>query len=194
MKTLLTFFVLFFSYSVLAEDISDFQIEGMSIGDSLLDYFSEEKILKNKINYTFNNNKFYAIDLDKMSFLNVYDGGELYLKTNDKKYIIYSIVGALTYKKNINDCYEKKDEIVDVLSKIFIDAKKIDYGTYNHPDDKSGKSKGTSVWFNFKSGAGASVYCIDWSKEIESERIWIDHLRVSVYSKEYQYWLNNEAY
>ena len=42
MKTLLTLFVVLFSSSVLAEDISDFQIEGMSIGDSLLDYFSEE--------------------------------------------------------------------------------------------------------------------------------------------------------
>ena len=46
MKILLTLFVLFFSSSVVAEDISDFQIEGMSIGDSLLDYLSEEKILK----------------------------------------------------------------------------------------------------------------------------------------------------
>ena len=44
MKILLTLFVLLFSPSVLAEDISDFQIEGMSVGDSLLDYFSEEEI------------------------------------------------------------------------------------------------------------------------------------------------------
>ena len=33
-----------------ADDIRDFQIEGMSIGDSLLDYISENEI-KNKINY-----------------------------------------------------------------------------------------------------------------------------------------------
>ena len=30
-----------------ADDIRDFQIEGMSIGDSLLDYFSEEQIKNN---------------------------------------------------------------------------------------------------------------------------------------------------
>ena len=47
MKTLLTFFVLLFSSSVIAEDISDFEIEGMSIGDSLLDYFSEDEIINN---------------------------------------------------------------------------------------------------------------------------------------------------
>ena len=29
-----------------ADDIRDFQIEGMSIGDSLLDYYSKDEILK----------------------------------------------------------------------------------------------------------------------------------------------------
>ena len=44
MKTFLTFFVLLFSSSLFADDISDFQIEGISIGDSLLNYFSEDEI------------------------------------------------------------------------------------------------------------------------------------------------------
>ena len=49
MKTLLVLLLsLFFlsSPSVFADDISDFEIEGMSIGDSLLDYMTEEEILK----------------------------------------------------------------------------------------------------------------------------------------------------
>jgi len=48
MKKLSTYlFLILFSFQTLslADDISDFQIEGMSIGDSLLDYFSEEEIL-----------------------------------------------------------------------------------------------------------------------------------------------------
>ena len=45
MKILLTLFVLLFSSSVVADDISDFEIEGMSIGDSLLDYMTEEEII-----------------------------------------------------------------------------------------------------------------------------------------------------
>ena len=47
MKILLTLFVLLFSSSVFADDISDFQIEGMSIGDSLLDYFTKKEIQEN---------------------------------------------------------------------------------------------------------------------------------------------------
>ena len=54
MKILLTLFVLFFSSLVFADDISDFQIEGISIGDSLLDYMSEEKI-KTELNSVENN-------------------------------------------------------------------------------------------------------------------------------------------
>ena len=51
MKIILTFFVLLFSSSVVAEDIADFQIEGMSVGDSLLDYFKEEEILNNQLEF-----------------------------------------------------------------------------------------------------------------------------------------------
>jgi len=41
MKRLLLILILTFSYQTLtkADDISDFEIEGMSIGDSALDYF-----------------------------------------------------------------------------------------------------------------------------------------------------------
>ena len=46
MRVFLSVLILIFSLQSLikADDISDFEIEGMSIGDSLLDFFSEEKI------------------------------------------------------------------------------------------------------------------------------------------------------
>ena len=74
MKILLTLFVLLFSSSVVAEDISDFEIEGISIGDSLLDYMSEEEI-KNEIRI----NK-YMYDYLTDEF------GEVYLFKNFKTY------------------------------------------------------------------------------------------------------------
>ena len=45
-----------------ADDIRDFQIEGMSIGDSALDYFSEEKILNNRAHY-FKDKKFTPVEI-----------------------------------------------------------------------------------------------------------------------------------
>ena len=59
MKILLTLFVLLFSSSVLAEDISDFQIEGMSIGDSLLDYLTKNEIEESKSDFYPNSKEYY---------------------------------------------------------------------------------------------------------------------------------------
>ena len=50
MKIILAILVLIFSLQSLtkADDITDFEIEGMSIGDSLLNYISDNQIKKNK--------------------------------------------------------------------------------------------------------------------------------------------------
>ena len=50
MKTLLTLFVLLFSSSVVAENYK-FEIEGVSLGDSLLDYMSKNEINKNTVDF-----------------------------------------------------------------------------------------------------------------------------------------------
>ena len=63
MKILLTLFVLYFSSSVVAEDISDFEIDGMSIGDSLLDYFSEKEITNADTTIYPKSKSYYSINL-----------------------------------------------------------------------------------------------------------------------------------
>ena len=50
-----------------ADDIQDFQIEGMSVGDSLLDYFSEKEINDN-IRNIYVDKKFTMV-----SFYNLFD-------------------------------------------------------------------------------------------------------------------------
>ena len=51
MKRLLAYLLLVLSFTFIfnakADDIRDFEIEGISIGESLLKYFDEETILKN---------------------------------------------------------------------------------------------------------------------------------------------------
>ena len=48
MKAILIFLILIISLQswTKADDISDFEIEGISIGDSVLDFFSEDEIKK----------------------------------------------------------------------------------------------------------------------------------------------------
>ena len=51
-----------------ADDIRDFQIEGMSIGDSALDYFSEQEILADKPNWFKDNEYSIANNLELETF------------------------------------------------------------------------------------------------------------------------------
>ena len=79
MKKLSTYlFLILFSLSApsFADDIRDFEIEGMSIGDSLLDYFSEKEIRKNISNvYSYIEDKtFVATGFDeKLISLKTYE-------------------------------------------------------------------------------------------------------------------------
>ena len=95
-KLLILLFSLFFlsSLSVFADDISDFQIEGMSIGDSLLDYFSE-KTIQDSIFHDYykeykEGNKFIRVEFWKLD-LDIYDVLSAHIKPNDKNYINYEL-------------------------------------------------------------------------------------------------------
>ena len=89
MMRLFLILILTFSFQSLssADDISDFQIEGMSIGDSLLDFYSEEGINKN---YWPNSNKYYY-SWFKIDDSSEYNEVQVIIKDNDKKYIIESL-------------------------------------------------------------------------------------------------------
>ena len=194
MKKLSTYlFLLLFSFQVpsWADDIRDFQIEGMSVGDSLLDYFTEEEIKKKKKEHYYLNKDYYASDFVSSGF-ETYEIVQIHWKTNDKNYIIKSIDGIFYYDNNPTDCYKKMDGIVAELSDIFIYARIDDDGIQNHPADKSGKSKTKTVYIYLKNGGAVQVGCADFDeKEKPTSR---DHLRVSVNSNEIIEWLVNKAY
>ena len=173
-----------------ADDISDFEIEGMSIGDSLLDYFSEEKIKKGKKNY-YKDNEFSTFELVHLPESKIYDGLQALYKTKDKKYIIYSITGTLDCINDFTVCKKAWKKIVLDLVELFKnDAVINDRGTYNHPADESGKSKVTEIRFEFNSGDRATVEMTDWSKKIG----YYDNIRVNIDTKEIAEWLYNNTY
>jgi hypothetical protein len=132
--------------------------------------------------------------MDYENSFKVYDVLDIHLKTNDKKYKIKGIAGVIYFKKNINDCYKKQDDIVSELSQIFKTAKIDDEGTTAHPADKTGKSKTTDIYFNFKSGDSVQVSCYDWSEKITKKFRYGDHLRVSIIPNELSEWFKNEAF
>ena len=171
-----------------ADDIRDFQIEGMSIGDSLLDYFSEEKIIKSK-RRTFEHKSFYIASIADSKFI-TYESIDFYLKTNDKKYKIYAINALIFYRDRIKECTKKKAEILIELEKS-LDKKFIDTGTFPHTLDESGLSKQIQSVYEFSSGANVRVECYDWTNKMKKKFNVEDNLSIGILSREIQYWIDN---
>ena len=175
-----------------ADDIRDFQIEGMSIGDSALNYFTEEEIEEGeKIFYE--HNKFITVLFYKHPSLKVYDSVSFIYKPNDKKYKIYGVEGTLYFRNNVIDCYKKQDEIVSELFKLFGNEAKINTYTGKHRDDKSGNSKYTVSDFDFKTGSSVRVMCYDWSEKMTEKNRWYDSLLVAINSAEFMNFLTDLA-
>ena len=178
-----------------ADVISDFQIERMSIGDSLSDYFTKKEIRvkrKERIKYP-NSNKFTAITFDEHPKLKVYDSVQINVKTKDKKYIIYSISGINYFDNNISKCKEQMKLISNELIEIFSNASNINQ-TKKHEYDKSGESLIYQSIFDMDNGAEARVECYDWSKKMFKKHNLEDQLIVSILSDDFSYFMANEAY
>jgi len=176
-----------------ADDISDFEVEGMSVGDSLLDYFSkdeiEQAISRSVSNYK--SNKFYRATFISSNF-EIYDALFSHLKLDDKNYKIYAIGSALDFPKDVKNCNIKRIEIANELKGLFVNYDINEYKK-EHEQDTTGQSFIDATDFYFSNGESARVMCFDWSNNFE-DKGFVDHLRISLYSKEFKYWLNNEAY
>jgi hypothetical protein len=187
MKCFSIFILLVFivSSNVKADDIRDYQLEGISIGDSLLSYFDEKKI-KNSKRY---DNKNTSWTSDKMFQLRIPKVGSyteilFALKKNDKNYIIYGISGLEKMEYNISDCYPKLKQITKEFKNQFPNTR-FKKNKSPHRGDKSKKSMITSSRFIFKSGDFVVASCYDWSKKM---KYW-DNFRISLTTKEFDDWI-----
>ena len=191
MNFFLTLFVLLFSSLLFAADISDFQIEGISVGDSLLDYMSEDEINKeiklNKGRYKHleNSNKF--VDVFKFDGLKTYDEMFFFVKPEDKRFIIYDINGIIDFTNDVNGCKKKQQEIAEVFSKILIGTKK-DEGTYSHRADSSNRSIIIFIRFIFDTGGTILIQCYDLEESLRINNNWTEELEVSISTPEIIKW------
>ena len=194
MKRLLIILILTFSFQsgTKADDIRDFEIEGMSIGDSLLDFFNEQEIESIEPTIYPDSDKFYDLAITSNKF-DDFDQVTFGIKKNDKKYTINSLVGDLYFENAFLECMKQKKEILKDISALFPTQKKSDYKyVYKAIDD--GKSYAEITEFEFKNNDFVKIFCVSWTKESKQKRGFGDMLSVGAVNKEYMTWINNEAY
>ena len=176
-----------------ADDIRDFQIEGMSIGDSLLDYFSEEKITNSIVNWYDNleKNRYIAIALDSENFKQ-YDFVDIFTNYGDESYKIDTIAGVMYFGndkeiRDINHCYKKQITIADEIKSMFKSSKKEGpFKTIFKSADPTGKSTYTDIYLTLDDNYEVVIACYDWSDDFENKA---DHMYVALRSKEIDAWL-----
>jgi hypothetical protein len=199
MRIFIAVLVLIFGLQSLAksDDISDFQIEGMSIGDNLLTHINI-KTIKNSRKYTYNSNKFYSMDLILDKF-NTYYAVQVHLKKDDKKYQIYGLSGAIKfgkagiyYPKSKDECKKQMHTIENTIDEMFSDADKDVIGEYNN-ESYDPKAIKNDIYYSLDSGE-VFLQCVTYSKKFKKKEYLFDNLRVSILTKEFDYWLSNEAY
>ena len=172
-----------------ADDIRDFQIEGMSVLDSALDHFSKKEI-NSGAQFNYNSRKFYSYTSWESSKFDEFDYVQIHLKNNDPDFIIYSITG---YKKtNFSDCKKQQKESKKIISKLFNEYDIRDYG---ERPDPAGKNLYVSkdIYFIISSGDQVGIFCFDVNEKIAKEGQH-DSFSVAIDLKEFQKFLNNEAY
>ena len=190
MKKLSTYlFLIFFSFSTpsFANDIRDFQIEGISVGDSLLDYMSEEEIKEN-LGYVYPDKKFTISIYNKSS--EIYDSVGITYKSKDKTYTIHGVIGLIDYPNNIESCYEKQDEIEKEISFIFNESKKKNWGilVLHLKGEAAEGSTYKPITFDLNNGAVATLECYHYSDVPQD-----DNLKVTTNSKEFKKYKTHKA-
>ena len=199
MRVFIAVLVILFSLQSLtkADDIRDFEIEGMSIGDSLLDYFSKKEIEDNIMNDYYEHlpsayQKIYKlIEFQNLPRFEVYHNVSIDFLMEDNKFINKTISGTL-FINNAEECYTKQKQIDKELSRIFKNTER-QTNEDSHAFDKTGNSKTKAINYWFDSGDLITLICTDWSNEITKTYGWSDNLSLEIKSKEYNDFLQ-EAY
>ena len=188
---LILIFLSFYQYSY-ADDIKEYEIEGFSIGESLLDHASREYILKeiehNKPVYNYLNNDFGEVYLyDKFQ---EYEMVSFFVKPNDKYFTIYSIAGMISYDDKFNQCLTKQQEIEKEFDKAYKNIRK-EKSTNKFQWDSTGESISQNISFIFKSGDNLMVNCAKYKKSLKIENNWHDGLQIFLNTKEVTDWFSN---
>ena len=194
MRILIIILILTFGFQTLtkADDIRDLEIEGMSIGDSALDYFSETDI--NSFYTTkYNDDEFYLRESTSKFKFQIYDSITFHVKKNDKNFIMHTIGARKFFPNKEKECKTLKSKIISEIQNVVKNLKNDNYRSYYKALYK-GKSYADVNDFAFKDGSFIRLWCVNWSEIVEEKKRWKDNLTVEFNTKEFYSWITTKAH
>ena len=190
MKNLLLILLLSISQITSADELSDFEVLGMSIDDNLLDFITEDEILDeidksktlNRYSHLKEPNKFLEITVPKQEN-DLYDGAEVFIKnTIPRDNTIHGIRGYRYYIEDFDACIKKRNQIAQILTDFFPDAKTGSLIT----EDKN------KITDNFSIGNSEriiDVNCIDLEEAYRLKHNFREGLEFVIRNKEFSDWV-----
>tara|TARA_A100001388_G_C28761502_1_gene498105 strand:- start:164 stop:790 length:627 start_codon:yes stop_codon:yes gene_type:complete len=201
-KSVSTIYLLFNSPFIYSDQIYDLSVDGISVGDSLLEFMNEKKIIeeqdKTKTHYS------YLVDPLKYSEVYirkdfpVYDLISVFYKRKNKnkyftiknQYEIEMVRGQISFIEDFDGCLKKKNEVKNELISMFpFTQKKED--SFSHSLDPTGRSIVHSTKFSFDSGNSIVLQCNDWEEYFRSENKFTEGFKFVILKKEVDEWLSN---
>tara|TARA_B100000900_G_C20517582_1_gene690769 strand:+ start:305 stop:895 length:591 start_codon:yes stop_codon:yes gene_type:complete len=196
MKKLLLILILLLSFQtcVRANDIKDFEIEGMSVESNLLDYaeilnLTKEQIKNKKLTFYPKSKRLGVVNFYDGKF-EIYDSVQFTIDANNYK--IYRISGKI-YNLTKNECVEQQNYIISILEQEYPDAIKDVDAFEPHDIDETGESIANGIYLDFQSGDTFLVECYIWGKNLKEDG-YVDHITVAIETKHGRDFIQNEAY
>ena len=197
----LIIWILTFQIQSLADNIQYFKIEGMGIGDSALDYYSESQLEDNEQgwhNYSYN-----EYSTSYMPGKGAYSWFLVSYKNDDNNFIIEGLVGGLEKTNYDNkECNNKLDAVALNISELFKNTAQEEKKFYELKADAAqtypftGKSVVTSLSFIFLDGSKIVLACYNMDKEAKENESFLksvlnqnDSFRIDVRSSAFTNYL-----
>ena len=169
------------------EYVKDFKVEGISVGDSLLTYFSEEHILEFQRKVDIKGNPINIEDsiyidssFDKFQF-ETYQSLQAYYKVNDKDYTILTIGGAIFYGSDKQKCMNKLFEVRDILKEQYKTPKITENLNQVPYESDMGDTLYNEISFIFENNEMIMISCNDFDNELLNVQ---DYFDLQIYSAE----------
>ena len=175
-----------------ADDIKNFEIEGMRVGESALNYFTKEEIENGRQPQQYPGSDRYIISniFEHKNFEKFVQIQINYLK-GDAEYRMGGILGSSPYD-DIKLCLKDKDFMENKMDKFF-DVPVKQTATQDKHYDQTGNSKTHITQYSLKNGL-VLITCDDWSTKMTNEENLRDVISVNLIGEDFRNFLQTEAY